>query len=212
VSEKSEASSRGSRRGANPAKLDPAKLPRHVAIVLGGETGCSGADLAAAAAARGIVEAAAGLGIGMLTLCGSKELCAFLERAGVREAGEDAIRVELKADRGRDEILDAARRIAQEVQRGRLSPRSIDARTIDRFIEPPGTPELDLLILPGGQQRLTNVLLWQMAYAEMYIAESPWTELGREALVEALASYQARERRFGQVPAAAGALSLSKAG
>jgi undecaprenyl pyrophosphate synthase len=197
-----------------PAELDRAKLPRHVAIVLDERPGHRAAEIAEAAAACRIVEHAAELGVGVLTLCGSKELCALLERAGVPEAASGEVRVQLKAERGREEILDAARRIAQDVQRGRLLPHAVDAGTIDRYLERQELPELDLLICTGGRRRLSNYLLWQAAYAEMFIAEEVWAEFGREAFVAALVSYQARERRYGRVPAPAAAepLSLSKAG
>jgi undecaprenyl diphosphate synthase len=132
----------------------------------------------------------------------------------VPEAASGEVRVQLKAERGREEILDAARRIAQDVQRGRLLPHAVDAGTIDRYLERQELPELDLLICTGGRRRLSNYLLWQAAYAEMFIAEEVWAEFGREAFVAALVSYQARERRYGRVPAPAAAepLSLSKAG
>ena len=208
-----EGSSRRRGRGPSLAELDPAKTPGHVAIVLDTKSR-EALDKDEAAAAQEIVHCAAELGVGLLTLCGSEELCAALEKEGLVQEAPKGMRVRLKATRGRDEILDAARRIAQDVRRGVLQARSVDARILDRYLEPRGIPELDLLICTGGVQRLSNFLIWQAAYAEMYIAEEPWTELGRDALVAALLSYQRRERRFGRVaaPSAASPLSLSKAG
>ena len=194
--------------------LDPAKLPRHVAVLLDEGAGEADLDGAGAEALWAVVEAAAELGLGVLTLCASEALCTVLEGRGLAEAGRPEIDVRLKAERGRAEILDAFRRIADEVRQGRMEARSVDAETIDRFVEGNDAAPLDLLVCTGGRRRLSNYLLWQAAYAEIFVVETPWTELGRADLLEALASYQRRERRFGRVPAPepAQAVSLSKAG
>jgi undecaprenyl diphosphate synthase len=100
---------------------------------------------------------------------------------------------------GRRELTEAVRRIARAVAAGGLIPDAIDERTIARHLFSPDLPDPDLLIRTGGEQRLSNFLLWQAAYTELYFTDVPWPEFTPAHLVEAVASYQARERRFGGV-------------
>ncbi|MHB8733177.1 MAG: isoprenyl transferase [bacterium] len=100
---------------------------------------------------------------------------------------------------GRRELAEAVRRIARAVAAGGLAPDAIDEQTIARHLFAPDLPDPDLLIRTGGEQRLSNFLLWQAAYTELYFTDVPWPEFTPEHLVEAVASYQARERRFGGV-------------
>lgn len=98
---------------------------------------------------------------------------------------------------GRAEIADAARRLAQEVQEGKRKPSSINERSLAAHLYAPDVPDVDLLIRTSGEQRVSNFLLWQLAYAELEFTDVPWPEFGRQRLWEILAEYGNRQRRFG---------------
>ena len=100
----------------------------------------------------------------------------------------------------RDEILAAARAIAQAVAAGRLAPGAIDEATFGGFLQTAGIPDPDLIIRTSGEQRLSNFLLWQAAYAEFVFQEVLWPDYGAEHLAEAVAAYIRRERRYGARP------------
>jgi len=100
---------------------------------------------------------------------------------------------------GRAELVHAARDIAEEVQAGRLAPEAVTEETIRSRLFTAFCPDPDLLIRTSGEQRLSNFLLWQVAYAELYIASALWPDFGREALYEAILDFQRRDRRFGRV-------------
>jgi len=100
---------------------------------------------------------------------------------------------------GRAEIVDAARRLAEEVRRGRLEPAEIDEEALARELYYPGLPDPDLLIRTGGEMRISNFLLWQVAYSELWVTPTLWPDFHRAELVEALRAFQNRERRFGAV-------------
>lgn len=98
---------------------------------------------------------------------------------------------------GRESIAAAARRLAERAAAGELEPRDID---VDRFGEEMPTsalPGLDLLIRTSGEQRISNFLLWEAGYAELYFTEVLWPDFRRQELCDALEAYQTRERRFG---------------
>ena len=98
----------------------------------------------------------------------------------------------------RDEILRATTQIAREVAEGRLSVDSLTEETISAHLDTAAFPDPDLLIRTGGEERISNYLLWQAAYAELFFSSVYWPDFGREALREALEAYTARERRFGK--------------
>ncbi|OKH28120.1 isoprenyl transferase [Chroogloeocystis siderophila] len=100
---------------------------------------------------------------------------------------------------GRQEILDACRAIAHQVQQGLLQPDDIDEALFERHLYTAGIGDPDLLIRTSGEMRISNFLLWQMAYAEIYITETLWPDFDRAEFHRALCSYQQRERRFGKV-------------
>ena len=100
---------------------------------------------------------------------------------------------------GRDEIVHAAQLIAQEVQNGVRNPSDITEQTIQDHLYTKEIPDVDLLIRPSGELRLSNFLIWQCAYAEFYFTNLMWPEFSREALNEALIAYSKRGRRFGGV-------------
>ncbi|HEU4753037.1 MAG TPA: polyprenyl diphosphate synthase, partial [Armatimonadota bacterium] len=100
---------------------------------------------------------------------------------------------------GRAEIVDAARRLAEQVALGTLEPSEITEETLARELYNPDMPDPDLLIRTGGEQRLSNFLLWQSAYSEIWVTHTLWPDFGRAELREAVRAYQSRERRFGGV-------------
>jgi undecaprenyl diphosphate synthase len=101
---------------------------------------------------------------------------------------------------GRDEIVRAVRKLAQEVQSRKLHPADVTPELLALHLDTAGFPDPDLLIRTGGEYRLSNFLLWQMAYTEFYFTPVFWPDFSRENLLEAIADYQHRQRRFGQVP------------
>ena len=96
------------------------------------------------------------------------------------------------------EISEAVRQIAMEVQKGDLSIDSIDEMTISKHLTTRYFPDPDLLIRTGGEQRLSNFLLWQLSYAEFYFTEVYWPDFRKEEFYDAILYYQRRERRFGK--------------
>ena len=100
---------------------------------------------------------------------------------------------------GRAEIVDAVRDIAGEVQRGKLRPGSIDERTIARHLYAPDMPDPDVLVRTSGEYRISNYLLWELAYAELVFTDVLWPDFRREALFAAIREYQGRSRRFGAI-------------
>jgi undecaprenyl diphosphate synthase len=98
---------------------------------------------------------------------------------------------------GRAEIIDAVRRLAYEAAAGRLDPHSINEENFHKFLYTNGTPDPDLVIRTGGEMRLSNFLLWQLAYAEFISTPIYWPDFDRRELIRAIVEYQRRERRFG---------------
>ena len=101
----------------------------------------------------------------------------------------------------RAEIVDAVRRIAEDVQQGLLAPSDIDEAEITRRLYTANVPDPDLLVRTSGEMRLSNFLLWQVAYAELYVTDVMWPDFRRPHLEVALASYRSRQRRFGKTAA-----------
>jgi undecaprenyl diphosphate synthase len=100
---------------------------------------------------------------------------------------------------GRAELVDAARAIAHEVAAGRLDPDKISDRTLARHLYAPDMPDPDLLVRTSGEFRISNYLLWELAYAELVFTDVLWPDFRREHLFEAIREFQRRERRFGAV-------------
>lgn len=101
---------------------------------------------------------------------------------------------------GRDELVQATQQIASEVQAGKLNPEAIDASTIGAHLMTAGLGDLadpDLLIRTSGEERISNFLLWQLAYSEMVFTDTLWPDFKPETLASAIAVYQQRDRRFG---------------
>lgn len=98
---------------------------------------------------------------------------------------------------GQDEIVLAVKRIVQDVQRGVIQEQDIDKELFPKYLYTAGMPDPDLLIRTSGEYRISNFLLWQTAYTELYFTKVLWPEFSKEDLFKAIASYQKRERRFG---------------
>ena len=101
----------------------------------------------------------------------------------------------------RGEIAAAARQLAEEVAAGRLQPSDIDEEAIARCLYTAAWPDPDLLIRTSGEMRISNFLLWQLAYAELYVTPVLWPDFTRRDLFEAILEFQRRDRRFGRVTA-----------
>jgi len=100
---------------------------------------------------------------------------------------------------GRPEIVEAARSIAEDARAGRLDPAALTEEMFAARLYTNGLPEPDLLIRTSGEMRVSNFLLWQIAYAEIWVTPIAWPDFGREALYEGILDYLGRERRFGRV-------------
>jgi undecaprenyl diphosphate synthase len=99
---------------------------------------------------------------------------------------------------GRRDILQAVRSIAEEVKSGHLSPENIDETLFRRYLSTSFLPDPELMIRTSGEFRISNFLLWELAYSEIYITQKFWPDFRRADLYEAIADYQKRERRFGK--------------
>ena len=99
----------------------------------------------------------------------------------------------------RDEMTRAARRMAQDCAAGNLDPDKIDESVFESYLDTHGIPDPDLMIRTSGEQRLSNYLLWQLAYAEFYFTDVPWPDFTKDELVKAVEEYNHRHRRFGGV-------------
>jgi undecaprenyl diphosphate synthase len=236
-------------------RIDRARLPRHVAIIMDGNgrwaqaRGLPRAEghRAGVAAVRDVIEAAAELGLEVLTLYAfsvenwkrpryevwtlmnllkeylRKELeqlvangirfqpvgrwreldpsvVAELERARAATAAGSGMQLNIALNySGRCEIVDACRRIVSDWASGKGT--DIDEETLGRYLYTAGQPDPDLLIRTSGESRLSNFLLWQVAYAEIWLTPTLWPDFRRGELFQAVLDYQTRERRFGGVEA-----------
>jgi len=99
---------------------------------------------------------------------------------------------------GRREIINAVKQLAEEVKSGKVAPEEINERVFENYLQTSGIPDPELLIRTSGEMRVSNFLLWQIAYTELFITPTLWPDFRREHLYEAIWSYQQRERRFGK--------------
>jgi undecaprenyl diphosphate synthase len=246
----------GTEEHALLAKVDLARLPRHIAVIMDGngrwarQRGLPRAKghEAGAASVKETVEAAARLGIGFLTLYAfSSEnwkrppsevggLWRLMRRhlgADVNLLTDNDLRLRVIGRRrgipgpalkeleriealtrgntrmtvvfalnygGREEIVDAARSILKE---GSLAPSRLDEKTFAAHLSTAGIPDPDLLIRTSGEMRVSNFLLWQIAYTEIFVTPVLWPDFRRRHLLEALLEFQKRDRRFGGIRSAA---------
>ncbi|GAB3401908.1 isoprenyl transferase [Flindersiella endophytica] len=127
-----------------------------------------------------------------------KSVISELEEAERRTVGNDKITLQFCVNYGgRSEIADAAAAIAREVAAGRLKPERVNEKTFARHLYNPDLPDVDLLIRSSGEQRTSNFLPWQLAYAEMVFMDRLFPDFDRRDLWEAIETYAKRDRRFG---------------
>jgi undecaprenyl diphosphate synthase len=99
---------------------------------------------------------------------------------------------------GRAELVDATRQILADAASGKLDPAKLDEDTFAKYLYVPEFPEVDLLIRTSAEIRVSNFMLWQISYAEMYFPETLWPDFDKQALCDAIYEYQQRQRRFGK--------------
>ncbi|ACG78187.1 undecaprenyl diphosphate synthase [Phenylobacterium zucineum HLK1] len=132
----------------------------------------------------------------------SPELVRIIEDAETRTARNDRFFLNIAFNYGgQADIADAARRFAEEVAAGRARPSDLDERVFASFLATAGSPPPDVIIRPSGEQRLSNFLLWEAAYAELVFQDVLWPDYGAEHLKAALAAFAARDRRYGAIVA-----------
>ena len=100
---------------------------------------------------------------------------------------------------GRDEITRAVRRVMEDAKAGKLSPEEMDETVFSSYLDTAGIPDPDLLIRTSGELRLSNYLLWQLAYTELYVTGCLWPDFNKEELLKAIETYNGRDRRYGGV-------------
>jgi len=244
---------------SNPQDDPPARLPRHVAIVMDGNGRWAQArgrprtfgHKAGVGSVRAVVEASVSLGIEALTLFAfssenwqrpQTEVSVLMDlflaslRREVKRLHENRVRLRIIGGRdalapklrdqiataeaqtrandglqlciaanygGRWDIVEAARRLARAVAAGTLAPEAIDESAFADGLALADLPPPDLFIRTGGESRISNFLLWQLAYSELYFTDTLWPDFDARAFDAALAWYAGRERRFGLTPAQA---------
>ena len=125
-----------------------------------------------------------------------------VERVMAQTAHNSKMRLNLFISYGsRAELTRAARLIAEDVAAGRITPDQVDEAAITSRLFTADCPDPDLLIRTSGEQRISNFMLWQVAYTELFISTVLWPDFGRRELYDAILDYQNRDRRFGRVPA-----------
>lgn len=128
----------------------------------------------------------------------SPDLVALLEEAERRTAGNDRFFLQIAFNYGgQADIADAARRLAEAVAEGRLDPASIDETAFAGALSTADLPPPDLIVRPSGEQRLSNFLLWEAAYAELVFQDILWPDYDEASLAAAITAFRARDRRFG---------------
>ena len=127
-----------------------------------------------------------------------RSVIAELEAAEELTRGNDVCTLTMCVNYGgRAEIADAARLLAVDVAAGRVNPDKIDERTLARYLDEPDMPDVDLFLRTSGEQRTSNFLLWQSAYAEMVFVPELWPDVDRRVLWRACEQYASRDRRYG---------------
>ncbi|WP_439156162.1 isoprenyl transferase [Yoonia sp.] len=131
-----------------------------------------------------------------------EKLVTLMDELELLTASNDLIHLTIALNYGgRDEVTRAAKRLAFEIEQGRLTHDEVDAETLSRFLDTHVLPDPDLVIRTSGEARISNFLLWQSAYAEYEFVDTLWPDFTRAEFARVLANYGGRERRFGAVPA-----------
>ena len=129
------------------------------------------------------------------------KLVSLMDELELLTAGNDLIHLTIALNYGgRDEVTRAAKRLAYEIEMGRLTHKDVDAETLARFLDTHVLPDPDLVIRTSGEARISNFLLWQSAYAEYEFVDTLWPDFTAAEFGRVLARYGQRERRFGAVP------------
>jgi len=125
-----------------------------------------------------------------------------VEDAVARSASNDEMTLVFAVSYGgRQEIVDAARRLIHDAEAGRVDPEALDEKTFASYLYDPDLPDPDLLIRTGHESRISNFLIWQIAYSELFLSPLMWPDFRKSHLVDALLDFQSRERRFGRTSA-----------
>ena len=120
---------------------------------------------------------------------------AALEEASAKN---DGLNLQIAINYGsRDEMIRAVRRLCEDVRQGKREPQELSEEVFAEYLDTAGIPDPDLLIRTSGEQRLSNYLLWQLAYSEFYFTDVPWPDFHKEELVRAIEAYNKRDRRYG---------------
>ncbi|NBX86874.1 MAG: di-trans,poly-cis-decaprenylcistransferase [Proteobacteria bacterium] len=134
------------------------------------------------------------------------DLLALMEEVEAKTAHNTKLHVTFAINySGRDELVRVMQGIAADAAAGKIVPEQVDAAAVEQRLDTHGLPAPDLMIRTSGEQRISNFLLWQLAYAEFYFCEVAWPDFQATHLQAALAAFAGRERRFGSVPAAVAA-------
>jgi undecaprenyl diphosphate synthase len=129
----------------------------------------------------------------------SAKLQERIEEAERLTRGNDGLQLVIAANYGgRWDVVQAARRVAREVHSGLLTPEQVDTEVFAAHLCLHGLPEPDLFIRTGGERRVSNFLLWDLAYTELHFTDTLWPDFDADAFDQALASFAARQRRFGK--------------
>ncbi|SME87764.1 undecaprenyl diphosphate synthase [Pseudobacteriovorax antillogorgiicola] len=125
----------------------------------------------------------------------------LLEKAEKSTAGNDGLQLVLALSYGsRSDLVQGMKRLASLIKRGELEPEDITEKMVAQSLSTADIPDPDLLIRTSGEQRVSNFLLWEISYSEMYFTPKHWPEFGKKDFAAALEAYAARDRRFGRVP------------
>lgn len=128
----------------------------------------------------------------------AKDIVTLIEDVEQRTVANTGLQLTVALSYGsRQELTEAFTRLAREVEAGRLAPDDIDAALIERNLTTAGLPDPDLLVRTSGEQRLSNFLLWQLAYAELVFMDVLWPDFDEHHLAEAVQEFSSRERRYG---------------
>ena len=187
-------------------------VPTHVAVIMDGDGRWARerslprplGHAAGMTAVRETVEGCLDAGVGILSMFAFSQehwQRPVEEIDALMDLLETYIAKELAELRARAEITRAARRLAEEVQAGTLHPAEIDETAVAQRLYTASIPDPDLLIRTSGEMRISNFLLWQLAYAELYFTPVLWPDFTRRDLFEAILAFQRRDRRFGRVTA-----------
>jgi len=187
-------------------------VPTHVAVIMDGNGRWARerslprplGHAAGMTAVRETVEGCLDAGVGILSMFAFSQenwQRPVEEIDALMDLLETYIAKELAELRARAKITRAARRLAEEVHAGTLHPAEIDETAVAQRLYTASIPDPDLLIRTSGEMRISNFLLWQLAYAELYVTPVLWPDFTRRDLFEAILAFQRRDRRFGRVTA-----------